>query len=267
MKRVLSFGLSAVLSAGSVILVLLLKEKGWVITLLMLVPAFAMPLAFKRIGSLFSILLCGGMFLILLPLNELEKITVILIFSFSLTLSLINGFAAYWKSSLKKQKEKLSNLGTIDKLTDTYTRIRIIEILKRLMKIADRYESQLCICSIGLDNLKYINNQFGSSAGDMFIKICIEAIRKIVRNTDSIGRIGGDEFLILFDRCSTDQAQIIMNRIRSSLKGQEIHNHKIDFSFGLSSYNSTKLITTDEIISIAETRMRRQKENKRVQNN
>ena len=248
-----------IVSAASIVCVILFRESGWVVSLFMLAPAMLIPAALKRVGGFFALLLCSATFMIMFPLEKSEILPTVIITLFCLYISLVNGFAITWLSQSMLFKSRLLKLGTFDELTETYTREHILEILIRAMKTADRYNSEIAVCYIKLENLRSVNEEFGKPAGDLYIKICIEAMRKIIRNTDAIGRIGGDEFLIIFDRCTMDQASQVVERIRDILREQDIHNRSIDFSFGMSNYDSSKLITAEELINVSRSEMQHYK--------
>ncbi len=243
--------IAIITSAASIVCIILFRESGWIVSLFMLVPAILIPAALKKAGGFFALLLCTAAFMIMFPLEKTEILPAIIVTLFCWYIALINGFALTWLSQSTVFKSRLMKLGTFDELTETYTREHILEILIRAMKTADRYNSEITVCYIKLENLRSINEEFGKSAGDLYIKMCIEAMRKIIRNTDAIGRIGGDEFLIVFDRCTMDQATMVIERIRDILRDQDIHNRSIDFSFGMSNYDSSKLITAEELINTA----------------
>lgn len=250
---------AVIVSAASIVCVILFRESGWLVSLFMIFPALLIPAALKKIGGFFALLFCSATFMIMFPLDRPEILPSVIVTLFCVYISVINGFAITWRTQSSSYKSRLLKLGTFDELTETYSREHIMEILIRAMKTADRYNSDISVCYIKLGNLISINEEFGLPAGDLYIKICIEAMRKIIRNTDAIGRIGGNEFLVIFDQCTMDQASLVMERIRDTLRTQEIHNRTIDFSFGLSNYDSSKLITAEELISASHSEMQHYK--------
>jgi diguanylate cyclase (GGDEF)-like protein len=68
-----------------------------------------------------------------------------------------------------------------------------------------------------LDGLKLVNDAFGHSAGDDYIKRASSVLVGAVRASDTVGRIGGDEFLIVFPDCKGDAARTIMEKVNRDL--------------------------------------------------
>ena len=70
-----------------------------------------------------------------------------------------------------------------------------------------------------IDNLKAVNDIFGHTAGDQYIKACVDALFSSVRKLDLIFRIGGDEFLVvLMDSSEGEMVKSLRKRIRKNLK-------------------------------------------------
>jgi diguanylate cyclase len=84
----------------------------------------------------------------------------------------------------------------------------------------------LCLLYIDLDDFKQINDQWGHDAGDKVLKIVANIIRHPLRSIDSIGRIGGDEFVALgtfHDRC---EAENLVFRVQQRLQSINLHIDK-----------------------------------------
>ena len=260
MKRIAFIVCSVIISSAAVVLSFVFRDDGAAAALFMLAPAFFLPAALKRAGGLLSIIFCGTIFAIILQeTNFTQALTVFLFCSY---ISMINGVAGNLRNKLKVVSAKVQHLKIYDGPTKTYTRNYISGILEMQMKNSDRHNTDLTICCIGLDNLDIIIERFGPAAGEAYIKIGIEAVRKNVRDTDPIGRIGKNKFLVVFDRCSLDFCHTIIYRVRDMLKDQEVHNTRLGFSFGIAPYDIGLMISADELIGQAESIMERQKSNK-----
>ncbi len=140
-----------------------------------------------------------------------------------------------------KQKElnaKLNVLARHDALTGLYNRRAIEEILEREHRRAKRYSRGLAVAIADLDDFKKINDKYGHNCGDMVLKHLAKTFLHWIRDTDSVGRWGGEEFLFVFSETSCEGAQIVAERIRSSLNSQEFicgeNSLKLSITIGIS---------------------------------
>ncbi|MGB2783480.1 MAG: GGDEF domain-containing protein [Atribacterota bacterium] len=110
------------------------------------------------------------------------------------------------------------------------------------MKLAHRKKYPLLLAYIDIDKFKYINDTFGHKEGDIILKEVVKFFKSILRDIDIICRFGGDEFLFIFPDSSLDDAPLIRDRLSKNLEklNQKLAKpYKIDFSIGLSCYNSS----------------------------
>ena len=140
-----------------------------------------------------------------------------------------------------KQKElnaKLNVLARHDALTGLYNRRAIEEVLEREHRRAKRYSRGLAVAIADLDDFKKINDKYGHNCGDMVLKHLAKTFLHWIRDTDSVGRWGGEEFLFVFSETSCEGAQIVAERIRSSLNSQEFicgeNSLKLSITIGIS---------------------------------
>jgi diguanylate cyclase (GGDEF)-like protein len=103
--------------------------------------------------------------------------------------------------------------------------------------------------------LKTINDNHGHAAGDRLIKTVVDSLKGVIRSSDYLFRMGGDEFLIIFPKAKLDESEKLIERIRESLNKQTICGNPIDFSFGLSEFNAGASLSIDELIKRADSRM------------
>lgn len=91
-------------------------------------------------------------------------------------------------------QRKLAELATVDELTGTLNRRAALEILEKLLKTN---LSVVSLCYFDVDRLKFVNDNFGHDVGDILLRHVINKIKKYLRRSDHIARMGGDEFLII----------------------------------------------------------------------
>lgn len=115
-------------------------------------------------------------------------------------------------------EEKLKDLAIRDELTMLYNRHYFETKIVDLMEHSDRYDEPLSFLIFDLDHFKNINDTFGHGVGDDVLKIVARSTERLVRDTDLIFRIGGEEFVILMPKTTIVGASLIAERLRAELE-------------------------------------------------
>lgn len=97
----------------------------------------------------------------------------------------------------KKMENELKRLAEFDHLTQVPNRQLFSEHFKYAIAQAKRHNNRLALLFIDLDKFKQINDNYGHNTGDLLLKEVATRIQQQIRESDSIGRFGGDEFLVL----------------------------------------------------------------------
>lgn len=118
----------------------------------------------------------------------------------------------------KQFESQLIHMANYDPLTDMYNRRRFEEALDHHLKLARRHRTTGALLFLDLDQFKYVNDSLGHQAGDLFLKGMSAMLRDRLRKTDIIARLGGDEFAILLPNTNPEQAQIVAEEIRKSVR-------------------------------------------------
>lgn len=161
-------------------------------------------------------------------------------------------------SELKDQESSLKQLAHYDALTGLSNRTLIMEKFSLLLANGKRNSTQVAILFLDLDGFKPINDRYGHNIGDDVLVIMADRLRSLLRNSDVIGRIGGDEFIVLVDEGDGDfNPQEVANKIKSiiaepiSIMGDNLH---LGVSIGAASYpNNGKDLAS--LVSFADTAM------------
>lgn len=154
----------------------------------------------------------------------------------SLTLVAI-GFVLMTKES---SDEKTRLMAMKDKLTDCWNRFRIEETAHHEMMRMQRYGTPVSLILIDIDFFKQINDQYGHATGDAVLRGFAATAQSCIRNTDVLGRWGGEEFVVLLPASGASAAAGIAERIRRAVEQSEyVEGVKITASFGFSSCQST----------------------------
>ena len=153
-------------------------------------------------------------------------------------------------------QNQLTRLATTDYLTGIPNRRHFIELAERELKRSLRYGNHFVLAVVDLDLFKRINDTYGHHAGDVVLKEFGVICRMDLRDTDILGRIGGEEFAIMLPNISLSEAKDVIERIREDVENANVQiskNSAIRFtaSFGLSESNANTL-DLDTIIKFAD---------------
>ena len=162
--------------------------------------------------------------------------------------------------NLKKALERLKKMSLTDEMTGVFNRRYAYEVLSREIALARRENTIFSICYIDIDNLKIINDNYGHLEGDKLIITITQSLGKVIRSTDYIFRMGGDEFMLLFPNAKLEEPTNLINRVREQLKGQTIHGIPIDFSYGFSQFHPGDDISINNLIKSADDSMYKSKQ-------
>ena len=122
----------------------------------------------------------------------------------------------------KQLQEQLWNQANIDQLTGFPNRRAVFRALKRNIMLCSQYEQPLGVMMIDLDHFKEINDGFGHDGGDLVLKEASKRMQNSIRNSDLIGRFGGEEFLALIPNQTVSELKRIGERIRLSLYSKPV---------------------------------------------
>jgi diguanylate cyclase (GGDEF)-like protein len=116
------------------------------------------------------------------------------------------------------ENARLFESATFEGLTGLYRREAILEILDREWNRSVRYDRPLAIAVADLDRFKAVNDQFGHLVGDLVLQRVAAELRAQLRDTDFIGRFGGEEFLIVLPESAIDGARAFAEKVRQRIE-------------------------------------------------
>jgi diguanylate cyclase (GGDEF)-like protein len=141
------------------------------------------------------------------------------------------------QSQLLKAREDLRDQATRDSLTRLWNRSSILGELGRELARSERDSRPLGVVIVDLDHFKHVNDTYGHLAGDAVLREAARRMQNSIRQYDSIGRYGGEEFLILFPGCSEVDSYAQADRLRKQLGQTEMSLNdtsvRITASFGV----------------------------------
>ncbi len=150
------------------------------------------------------------------------------------------------QSRLLRTKEALRREASRDGLTGLWNRKAIMDILERELLRAERAHQSIGLIMIDADHFKKINDNHGHVAGDEVLRIIAGGIAAMVRPYDSVGRYGGEEFLIVAPGCGGIETWELAERVRAHIAGCSINvgrsNVQVSLSLGVATgENATDL--------------------------
>ncbi|WP_323813785.1 diguanylate cyclase [Cellvibrio sp. NN19] len=116
------------------------------------------------------------------------------------------------------RSRQLSDALDRDSLTGLLKHSRIKELVDAELSRAARTGENLSVVMLDLDHFKQVNDTYGHPAGDKVIKAVAHLLRQRLRKTDAVGRYGGEEFVAVLPRCSSEEAQALMEDVRQRLR-------------------------------------------------
>ena len=169
-------------------------------------------------------------------------------------------------SELEKANDHLRNISLTDALTGLNNRRGFMILATGLLKFARRVSYSVCLLYIDLDSLKYINDTFGHSAGDAAISQFSRILVDSFRDSDVIGRMGGDEFVVMIADASESDLASIQARLQSNIDLYNLnaaHGQAFSFSLGVIRVEPQSTITMEELLSQADAAMYKHKLSRR----
>ena len=111
-----------------------------------------------------------------------------------------------------------ARLATVDPLTGVYNRRKLFELAEREFARADRYPSPLSVLMLDIDDFKAVNDTYGHAAGDRLLEEVADICRNSLRETDILGRYGGEEFAVVLPSTERrDVATVVAERLRKAI--------------------------------------------------
>ena len=169
------------------------------------------------------------------------------------------------EQSAKSAKMKLKALALSsqrDDLTNTPTRAILLDRLERTIALAQRRCAHCAVVFLDIDHFKQINDRLGHAAGDAVLKLLAQRLALAVRDSDAVGRYGGDEFLILLTEVSkvSDVSRIVREMLTAVAAPAMVAGHvlQVSMSAGVAIYPDDAKDASN-LIALADAAMYRSK--------
>jgi diguanylate cyclase (GGDEF)-like protein len=165
---------------------------------------------------------------------------------------------------LFRARELLSERATRDSLTRVWNRGAILETLDRERARADRDGRPLAVVMGDIDHFKRVNDQHGHLAGDAVLREVSRRMLGAMRPYDSIGRYGGEEFLVLAPACDLEAGARVAERLRLAVAADPVDTPDgpipVTASFGVAVHGPGSGGASDRVIALADQALYRAKE-------
>ncbi|WEG17145.1 sensor domain-containing diguanylate cyclase [Alkalihalophilus pseudofirmus] len=142
-------------------------------------------------------------------------------------------------TSRKTLENELKQMAFYDELTDLPNRKSLYRHIEKALARSKRHQHTFSLMFIDLDDFKIVNDTMGHDAGDMLLKEVVSRLNESIREEDLISRIGGDEFIVLFEETCKEEIESIAERILERVAMPYEINEKeanISLSIGVSMY-------------------------------
>ncbi len=162
--------------------------------------------------------------------------------------------------ALVSRSQKLLQLATRDPLTGLFNRGYVDERLNVELSRARRYGKTLTVAVIDADRFKSLNDTHGHQAGDLALRKIGDLLNDSFRQSDTAGRYGGEEFVVILPETDMDSAQQKLESLRESVAGTPIitgtrgEQVQVTISAGLASFPQDG-VHADELFALADERM------------
>lgn len=164
------------------------------------------------------------------------------------------------------ETERLNNMAHYDQLTQIPNRYLLLDRITHLIEQSERNNSEFALLYIDLDKFKEINDSKGHAFGDRILKEVASCLKQSIRNSDTVARIGGDEFVVLLEEITDNNdismiAKVLVDELHKPFTINQ-EDYEISGSIGIAIYPDDGN-NTDELLASADKAMYKAKENGR----
>lgn len=134
----------------------------------------------------------------------------------------------------KRLEDSLRVMATIDHLTGLLNRGHFLELSERELHRSQRYGSPLSLIMFDVDHFKRVNDAYGHAMGDHVLEHLAHACTGVLRDSDLLGRVGGEEFAACLVECKLERAKVVGERLRQAVASLKVKDHQAHASVTIS---------------------------------
>jgi len=165
--------------------------------------------------------------------------------------------------ALISERDELRRRSMLDTLTRAWNHGAILEVLEREVARARRDGFPLAVIMADVDHFKSINDAHGHPAGDEVLRGVVRDLRSTLRPYDAVGRIGGEEFLVVLPHCDGSTAHAIAERMRERVAAGAYWGaaggFRVTLSLGVAATDPTEIRDAQELVAVADSALYRAK--------
>lgn len=151
--------------------------------------------------------------------------------------TLIMLLVLYWNRKLNALNRELAHLSITDKLTGLFNRLKLDEVLNGEIERAARFVHPFSVILMDIDHFKQVNDRYGHQAGDQVLQAFAGILGGNTRKVDTVGRWGGEEFLLICPNTDSAGARQLAENLRAAIEAHDFPPvGGITASFGISSF-------------------------------
>ena len=125
-------------------------------------------------------------------------------------------------TNLKTAQLASMTLANVDTLTGALSRRNILSLAEQELARSNRYSLPLMVLMLDLDYFKLINDRYGHAAGDVVLQEFVKTVTGVLRESDLIGRLGGEEFVVLLPNTTPEGGRALAQRIIDSVRDSTV---------------------------------------------
>ncbi|MBN1868569.1 diguanylate cyclase [Candidatus Sumerlaeota bacterium] len=175
--------------------------------------------------------------------------------------------SAFTIQELVHANRTLNEISITDSLTGLHNRGYMMDRLNLEFKRAERSGEPLSCLMIDIDHFKNINDTYGHKFGDVILRAVAVRLKHHIRETDILGRYGGEEFLIVLPSTDFDGAEFLAEKLRNGMEQEEFRHDNVSLlvtaSFGVASTENREVIAADHLLQLSDRALYQAKESGR----
>lgn len=162
-------------------------------------------------------------------------------------------------AEINELNQRLEHLAMNDQLTGLWNRYRMEEAIDHEVSLAERYGRPCALVMFDIDHFKTFNDTRGHDAGDEVLVEVAAAVSRQLRDTDHVGRWGGEEFMVLATNTDVEGASRVASRLRGAIEALAIRDYgSVTASFGVAAHRKGEV--RSDLVKRADVAMYRAKE-------
>ncbi len=155
---------------------------------------------------------------------------------------------------LSRSLRYLRDISLTDDMTGCFNRRHGMNSLREWFARNKRYGTQFSLIYFDVNGLKVVNDLYGHQAGDLLLRSVVSAAKGILRESDLLFRMGGDEFMVICPETDKKGAFTCVNRMQKAISAITIVNTKVSFAYGVA-HSSEDYKEMDDMLHSADVSM------------